>query len=252
MPAIVGKTKNFLAFGCVHRPMHDKESWAWLIETIEERQPSILINLGDYGDNACVSSWRNGEEQPLIDEYRSIEEGTTELNDVSPKSKKVLMLGNHDERILRPEFAKLSDCLDIKKHVRPLRKWKVIEYQEDRGHTYTFGQITCCHGFSVQLSTIKREAVDLGVPYGLYIHAHTHKPEVPRKIMLTISTSIPWWYANVGCLIDFAKAKKQYMKKKNDSHWGHALIYGWASTKRRHDGQRNWEAELIKRKMAWD
>ena len=247
-----GKTVSFLAFGCTHIPHHDKENAAWIVEQIKERQPNVIVCLGDLFDAETVSSFPQVNVVALGKEYDEVSRFLSLINDVAPKAKKVFMEGNHEERIFRPEYRRLSDLLDYRKHIKPLKRWKSYPYILHPDNTYNLGQLTFYHGWCATIggASERKESIDLGAPFGLAIHAHTHRP-VSEHVSLN-TWRIPYWRMNVGCGIDFEWARNDYAKKRNISQWGHAIAVGWASTKRRHDGQRNWEAELIKRKMAWD
>lgn len=251
-PAIVGRVKTWFAFGCTHIPHDDKENTRWIIEQIIERQPDVIVHLGDLFDTETVSDYPKVDVFALSAEYYMAAGFLDAINSAAPKAKKVFLEGNHEERIFRPAYAKLSSLLDYRKHVKPLKRWRIYPYSLHPDNTFKLGQLTCYHGFCATIggSSERKESIDLGVPYGLAIHAHTHRPVFEHVSLNT--WRIPYWRINVGCGIYFNWVQTNYAKKVNISQWGHAIAVGWVNTKRRHDGQRNWAAELIKRRGAWD
>ena len=246
--------KTFMAFGCTHIPHHDKENAAWIIEQIKERQPNIIVHLGDLIDCESVSNYPKYNSVSLSAEYAQVGEFLEAVNDASPKSRKIFMQGNHEERITRPEYNHVSDLLDYTKHIKSLKRWKCFPYILDPRYTYTLGQLTFAHGwaFTAGGSSERKEGIDISgqTANGCYIHAHTHRPLYEQMSLNT--WKLPFWRCNVGCGIDFDWVNTGYAKGRNISQWHHALVSGWAETKRRHDGKRNWEIELIKRKGAWE
>lgn len=240
--------KTFLAFGCVHRPLHDESGIAWLLSEIRERQPHYLINLGDTIDAACLSDFeKDGDEANLEDEYESTGELLQSLKDAHRKAKRVWMEGNHEQRIRRSRWKKLASLIDYRRQIPQAKDWEHRPYKYAPESVFTLGQASFYHGFAVGRGAVKGESVKLGVPYGLTVSAHTHRPHPVHRISMGV-TPLPWWMVNTGCFIGEA----DYMETKDDSLWGQGLVSGTVDVDVRHDGRQRWEAELVLRRMFWD
>jgi len=248
--------KTWLAFGCTHIPHDDKVNSEWVLEQIRERQPQLIVCLGDLIDFESVSLYGKVNTASLKVEFNEASEFLEKVNDAAPHAKKIFKKGNHEGRGDRPENAHLQDVIDPRIHVKPLKAWdtKNWEYIQDPQHTFTSGQLTFWHGkaYTVSGKSECKEGIDLscGCAYGLYIHVHTHRP-INEQVSLN-NWKLPFWRMNVGAGINFEWAKRDYANRFNISQWAHAIGYGWHETKRRFDGKRNWAAELIIRKGAWD
>lgn len=238
--------RSFLAFSCIHRPIHDEESVQWLIEQVRERQPSHLICLGDMFDAECLGRWVKSGQIDLQDEYDSAAELLAQLKDASPKSKRVWMMGNHEQRMFRSDWSALSSVLDYRKRIEGAKAWKHFDYEYDPRHTFQLGQVTFYHGFVTGVGSVKKESVKLGVPFGITISGHTHRPHPVHRLSFG-TTQVPYWHLNSGAFIGEA----DYSATVDDSMWGTGIAIGEAETKRRYDGRQNWRAELLLHKMKW-
>lgn len=239
---------EWLAFGCPHLPIHDPDGLDWLVEQIEERKPQVLVCLGDMIDSDCLSSFAKSNLTALKREYESVNGFCERLNDAAPNARKVWLMGNHEQRAFRPEHAHLSELIDYRRHITAARRWKHMDYIYHPENAFTLGQVSFFHGRSVGQAACKREAIQMGVPYGLYVHAHTHRPHPVHRVSMGV-TKLPYWHANSGT---FIAPKPEYMLNKDDSLWGQGIVVGHAETKRRFDGKCNWSAQTIVRRMYWD
>ena len=246
----MGSWKTFLAFGCVHVPIHDTDGVAWLVEQVRERQPDVLVCLGDMLDAEAVSRHDKASPRRLIDEYEAADGLCAQLNEAAPKAKKVWLAGNHEQRIQRPEHAMLSDVLDYRKHLRATRRWKHIDYVQDDDHTFNLGQVTFMHGFAVGTASCKYESYDYGVENGLTVYAHTHRPHPVHRISLG-TRKLRCHHVNTGTFIsrEAVKGPGGYMQAQRTKDWGQGIVVGAACTKRRMDPHYRWRAELIVNKM---
>jgi predicted phosphodiesterase len=240
--------KTFLAFSCVHRPLHDEKACDWLVKEISNRQPDYIVNLGDMFDGACLSTFeKTGDESELMEEYESTGELLQKIKDARPRAKRVWMMGNHEQRMFRPFHAKLSGLIDYRKQIPEAKAWEHKPYVQHPDATFKLGQVSFYHGFSASVGACKSEAVKLGVPHGLTVSGHTHRPHPVHRISMG-RTPLPYWMLNVGTLI----GKCDYMATKDDSLWGQALAFGNVDPNVRHAGRQHWEAEMVLRKMLWD
>lgn len=197
-------------------------------------------------DAECLGRWVKSGQINLQDEYDSAAELLAQLKDASPKSKRVWMMGNHEQRMFRADWSALSSVLDYRKRIEGAKAWKHFDYKYSPEHTFQLGQVTFYHGFVTGVGAAKKEVVSLGCPYGLTISGHTHRPFPVHRLSFG-TTHLPYWCLNTGCFIGQA----EYADQVNDSTWGTGVAVGVAETKRRHDGRQNWKAELILHKMRW-
>lgn len=239
--------KTFLAFSCVHCPNHDPDGIDWLVQQIADRQPDVVVNLGDTIETNCLSSFAKVNEDTLAAEYESADDVLSRIVDAARGAKLVWIEGNHEERYRRPEYAALSKLIDYRKRIPAASGWKHIARHYHPDGVFRMGQVSFSHGFNTGVASCKREAIQLGVPNGLYVYGHTHRPHPVHRIALG-TTKLPYWHANVGT---FIKPGPDYMQSKDDSLWGQAVVVGHANTKRTYDHRHGWEAETIVNKMHW-
>jgi predicted phosphodiesterase len=242
------KRKTWLAFGCIHQPNADSEAVAWLIDEIRDRAPDVVVNLGDLIDSACLSTFeKTGDESTLKNEFDKAGEFLQQIKDARPRATRIFMMGNHDQRFARPMWNKLSSLLDYRTQIKECSDWQHFEYRQHPDATYKLGQVSFYHGFTAGRGALKGESIRLGVPYGLTVGAHTHRPTPVTKLQFG-AVSVPYWMANTGTMI----AECEYIATKNSSEWGQAIVVGSCDPNIRHDGQRHWEAETVIRRMQWD
>lgn len=239
--------KTFLAFSCVHRPLHDPEGVAWLVNQIVERQPNYVVNLGDTFDAQCLSKFDQSTEFTLTEEYESTNEFLQQIRAAYPRAKRVWMEGNHEQRIRRAEWSKLSRELDYRSRIREARYWQHFEYRQHPDACFKLGQVTFYHGFACGRNNAKSESIKLGVPYGLTVSGHTHRPHPVHRISMGV-TPLPYWHVNAGT---FIKADVEYMQQKDTSLWGGGCVFGSVDPSVRHDGKQRWEAEFVSWRMNW-
>ncbi|MEM6260204.1 MAG: metallophosphoesterase [Planctomycetota bacterium] len=240
--------KSFLAFGCVHQPIADPGGVDWLIDEIADRQPDVVVNTGDLIDTNCLSSFRGRSAPNLDEEFSATGEFLQRVADAAGQAKLVWMMGNHEQRIFREEWSHLSGLLDYRRQITEAAAWKHFDYRYHPKACYRMGQVTFGHGWTAGVASCKREAVYLGVPNGLYVHSHTHRPHPVHRISMG-TTKLPYWHANVGTFID---PEIDYMATKDDSGWGMGLVSGWANTKRVYGPSTDWDAETVIHRMYWD
>jgi 3',5'-cyclic AMP phosphodiesterase CpdA len=241
-------SKSFLAFSCLHSPVHDKAGVNWLVAKVRRYKPDVVVNLGDTLDVQSLSKFAKSNLTELKHEYDEANKILERVVEASPGAKHVWMMGNHEERLWREEQRHLSSLLDFRKHMPVCQHWQTFDYRFDASCTYKLGQVTFAHGFHTSDTACKSEAVMLGVENGLYVHGHTHRPHDKHRINYG-SLRLKNWIANPGC---FIQPDVDYMRTKNDSLWGQGVIVGEANDKVRHDGHAHWEAKLVLRRMNWD
>ena len=242
--------KSFLAFSCVHAPLHDPEAIDWLVEQIAARQPDVIVCLGDLHEMAWASQHADVESIDAAEEYAASNEILRTIRLAAPESRRVLLPGNHEARLDSPKIdPRIREAMHYRNHEPEIREhWEmpVPKYQMCRHHgCFRLGQVTFHHGVACSASGIKKEATILAREWGLYIHGHTHRPTPegqPEQIIAGQAWPLNWWRANPGCLRDMAP---DWMAKEAKSRWGQALIAGRAQLLKSPRAKRCWDAESV-------
>jgi len=242
------KIATWLAFSCPHFPIEDRDGIAWLLRRVRTMKPQHVVCLGDMFDADCLSAFASAKKGDLAEEYAAVDGFCEKLMDAAPKASFTWMMGNHEERMFRPEFQMLAGVLDYRRQIKSARRWRHVFYGFGPQYTHQIGQVTFYHGATVGRNSVKSEAITLGVPYGLCVSGHTHRPHPVHRISTGV-TPLPYWHVNAGT---FIKPKPEYMRTKNDSLWGEGCVVGEAITGRRFFGRQNWKAELVLHKMHWE
>jgi len=223
---------SWLFFTCLHVPLHDDEFVDWLIEQIKERKPDVIIHGGDGHEADSASRWPSEYDWTLSDEFRAHNEILKRIRQASPKSKRVFLPGNHDDNILalnRIDW-KLRDLCDYRELEPELKHWEQpAEYVYDREKgVYRIGQVTFAHGYECGASSDEYQAYQLGLPYGLFVSGHTHRPVAVTQAQRTKTIRLPYWYANAGCGRDMVDVP--YMMRKRRFDWGQGIVVGEADS----------------------
>lgn len=63
------KPLKWLAFGCSHEPLTDKDARAWSIDRIRSLQPDVIVDLGDaFGMwPGCCGGWGIGQRMMMVE-----------------------------------------------------------------------------------------------------------------------------------------------------------------------------------------
>jgi hypothetical protein len=247
-------TTRFLAFGCVHVPIHCEEFRQWRLEKIREHKPDVIINLGDWHDANYASRWDNEDDWDALAEFDALRQDAIDTQAAAPNAQIVWLHGNHCSNGMQPgripkkvrgavEFAKNEKLRDV------TQNWKIVPY----GHHefYRLGQITFQHGCQTNVNAERDQALGYGVPFGLHVSAHTHRPK--RIAPIELPGRVPCFgmqYCNVGCGADWSRM--HYMDRANKQLWGRAVLVGTVNAKQRRAwfGSRQWDGELLIHSMA--
>jgi len=168
--------------------------------------------------------------------------------DTIPKAEYVWLQGNHDANILAQLRIsdELRDLCDYRRHMKTFKYWKHLPYLYDRNKcVYRLGQVGFAHGFEASANSDEHQAYILGVPYGLMVFGHTHKPRDVEQAKRTQTLPIPWgpWYCNVGTM---GRLMPRYMERKRNYTWGAAACVGEATILKSPRLSRSWEAQIIR------
>jgi predicted phosphodiesterase len=244
---------KFVAVSCLHAPITSETYFNWLMRLLEEVKPDAFINLGDWYEGKAAKRWPSWSDEnwDIEKEHLEVAKQANEINS-RVSGLKVFMWGNHDDN----QFGDVPDRIhkDVKSAVHyrnnvnvapALKDWKVIEeYKHET--TFRLGQLTFQHGAAANNSAEKDCAYLYGVPYGLYVCGHTHRPlEVTRAQERKVR--LPYWYANPGCGANFDRM--HYMDRLSKALWGRGAIVGEVSdssvsNSKAFYGSPQWSAEL--------
>lgn len=140
---------SHLVIGDSHaKPGVSNVRFDWLGRLIADRQPDVVIDMGDFADMCSLSSYDRGKRSfegrrynrdidANIDARRrinvGIDAGNTKLRDkkkATYKPRKVALLGNHQERILRATMcnAELDGTISINDLKDKEFGWEVHDY----------------------------------------------------------------------------------------------------------------------------
>ena len=112
----MSESTTWMALSCTHSPLHDQDAIDWAIGIAEDRQPDVLIHLGDFLEADAASRWPSEYDFTLADEFREADRVLSDLRRVTPNSKHVLLVGNHD--------ANVQEINRIDKKLRGLVDWR--------------------------------------------------------------------------------------------------------------------------------
>lgn len=245
---------SFLAFSCPHCPLHDRDTIAKLIGRIEEIQPDVIVHLGDGHEADGASKFDSEYDFDLLDEFEAHNDFLAQIRKVSRKSRKVFLPGNHDANL--QEWNRIDKRLrtlcDYRDHEPELEHWEQpcqYIYDKRRG-VFRLGPVSFGHGYEHGQNGDEFQALLLGVPFGLHVTGHTHRPTpMVQRCYRTKAVPLPYWFANPGCLREM---KPKYMERKRSHQWGHGFVTGETPMLKSPRMSRMWEARVEIFKMADD
>lgn len=248
-----GSTIKFLSFSCPHKPLTDKGAEDWLLGEISNRQPDLIVGLGDWHEASSASRWPNEYDWDLAYEFEEVNKFLAQIRMEAPNAKRVFLHGNHDANILGINRIdrKLRSLCDFRDHEPELSWWEQPgEYVNDRLiGSYSAGQITFIHGFSGWgPNPDETQACMFGQWNGLVVAGHTHRP-IPVTQAKKGRAPLRIWYANPGCLRDL---KPDFVKQRDTHAWGHAIVAGEVKLVKSPRLSPAWNAETVVYQMASD
>lgn len=246
---------KFVALGCFHCPLQDKAAVDWALARIEEEKPDILVHLGDGHEADAASRWPSEYDWTLQDEFGEHDNLLKRLRQAAPKSaRRIFLPGNHDANL--QEWNRIDKRLrglcDYRQHEPELEHWEQpaqYVYHHLRG-VWRLGQVTFAHGYSAGANSDEEHTITLGVPYGLYIGAHTHRPTpCVMRARKTATIPLPYWYANSGCMREMSPP---YIQRKRHYMWGQACVIGELSPVKSPRMSRQWTARVETFRISGD
>lgn len=254
------KSQKFVAFGCTHFPLHDPAAIDWVLEIIAKERPDVVVHLGDGVEANAASQWDDAREMAIAlgDEYAALDAFLADVRKAAPRARRIYRAGNHESNITRagrldPRIRSLCDWRSLR-NLPELSHWTVgsdYNYCRSRGCSLLGPQVCFAHGFETTPSQTLREAMYFlkNSPFGLYITAHTHRPQ-PVTPILWGDLPMDRWMANVGTLRDLDSAL--YMERRRKWSWGQACLVGEAFPLKSQRMSKEWDAEVRIRRMYDD
>lgn len=245
--------RKAILFGCTHHPLHDPEAIAWVLDLIRAEKPDDIGYLGDGIEGNAASKWEDATEEanPLEAEFNSHNAFLTELRKAAPKAKRYFCAGNHDTNLLKPGR--------IDKRIRSLCDWANPKNQPEwekghwtlqreynksraRGCLWLSPQVCLSHSWATTDAKADVEAMYFlaNSPFGLYVGAHTHRPQDKRQVVFR-TLPMSRWHMNTGCLRDMNPG---YMERNAKWNWGQAAVVVEYSPLKSPRMCREWDAEL--------
>jgi predicted MPP superfamily phosphohydrolase len=242
-----------IAFSCPHSGVTSEEWFNWLIKQIEDFKPQFMVNLGDNYEGKIAKRWAKWEDEKWthLDEHKAAARLAREINE-RVEGEKVWLYGNHDDNVFgtQPDRipADMRDALHWRNNVetaQAFQDWKVYETYTHRTY-HRIGQVTFQHGCATNQTAEKDAAYLYGVPHGLYVCGHTHRP-VPVTRAQERKVRLPYWYANAGCGVDYSRL--HYMDRLSTGLWGRGCLAieiseSSVSNSKAFYGSSQWSAEL--------
>ena len=243
----MGKSDDvtFLAFSCVHAPVHDPAAIDRLVEETAAYQPDVLIHLGDGMEMSWASRFSDAGEIDAVSEYNAHNDILRQLRRASPDSRRIFLPGNHEWRLYSPRIDdSIRAALHWRRHQPEMEHWEEpVPYLKCRhSGVFRLGQVVFAHGFSTSNSGVRREAVSLAREWGLYVHGHLHRPTQSgpaERVLASANWPLHWWRANPGCLRDLSP---DYMSDLDKEGWGHGVVTGRAQLIKSPRARKCWEA----------
>lgn len=237
--------KTFLAFSCPHCPLQDATAIQWLLDMIAIRRPDYIIHLGDGHEADSASRFQSEYPWSLRDEFEVHNNLLKSVREAYEPATRVFLEGNHDANI--QEWNRISkkvrDLCNYTDNEPELAHWKrPCPYEYSKRGVFQLGQITFGHGYSAAGNADEIMAIEMCVPYGLWVGGHTHRPMEVRQARKSIRVPLPFWYSNAGCMRNL---KPHYAKRLRTSEWGQAVVVGEFMLDSTYSLTKQWSAETI-------
>jgi predicted phosphodiesterase len=242
----MAKTKSIAIIPDIQYPYHDGVVLDKILRVVRDRQPDLIVQIGDGIDFPTVSQWSKGTAgeyadtlQEHMDGYRS--DVLIPLRESAPSSKIVWMEGNHDLR--------LRDF--VRKYAAPLTNLRALEIDSlfglseldvsyERGPFRIATNTLAIHGHESGGYCASASAWDakFSKRYGSdknFVFGHTHQPFLITRAFGYSGRVSPRFTMNAGSIMDPVQAT--YVK---DGAVSWQQSFAWLED----DGKRVWP-ELV-------
>jgi len=217
--------KSLCVFGDVHAPYHDDQAVSLLCEVLADRQPDILVNLGDFFDCYAVASYRRdpSRAQRLVDEMAGALPVLNAIMESAGGAELYYLTGNHEDRLDRyimdnaPALHGLEELSINKLADLEDNGWKITPYKD-----FTkIGKVCYTHDLGYSGPDIAKKAL-VTAGHSVCV-GHGHRMGSFYAGDIGGQPRVGW--AN-GWLGDVSKA--DYMHRLNANRdWVQGFTWGW-------------------------
>ena len=229
---------NLVCYKLHHVPHQSERAIDRLLEEIKGRKLTHFIHLGDVIDADAASV--HSDDSPgntLYEEFCVAADMLRRIREGLPKDCKLVLLdGNHDDNILRPDPRRIPKGLRDLCNPRKMegvadeyRRWKHVPYRHGIRGCYQIGACIFTHGYATGANSDELESIQLAMACGghahrLIVRGHTHRPVPPTQCKRSARVKLPWWYANVGYMA--FEERPSYTNRFDVQQWGRACLIG--------------------------
>ena len=255
----MSKWASWCAISCTHVPYQSERAIDRLLEELKGRKLSHFIHLGDVVDAeaASVHSSDDVSGYTLYEEFTIAADMLRRIREALPKDCQLVLLdGNHDDNIIRPDARRVPKPLRDLCNPRKMEgvadeynRWKRVPYRHGARGCFQLGGCIFSHGYAAGANSDELEAIQRAMACGghahrLIVRGHTHRPVPPTQCKRTARIKLPWWYANVGYMA--FDERPSYTNRFDIQQWGRACLFGNCQLGRPgRMGKKNWTAELV-------
>jgi len=214
----MGKTFTILAVGDNHCPFLHRPSADRIIEIAKSLKPDVIIDMGDKYDLLSFSRFpkrlimtpgdelKIGREQAESFWYR--------LKKASPKSKRIQLKGNHDERMYKQMLIKAPE-LEVFINFKSYWEFEDVETIFDPKEAVEINNIIFIHGFLSKIGDHMKK-----FEYKNVVCGHLHRGGV---VFERVSTGRTAWELNTGYIADPFSEGLMYRPSKKFFSWTHGV-----------------------------
>ena len=249
---------KFACISCTHCPYQSERAIENLLKELKGRKLTHFIHLGDVVD-AEAASVHNDDPvgHTLYDEFTVASDMLRRIREGLPNDCKFVLLdGNHDDNIQRPDSRRIK--YDLRDLCNPrkmdgiadeYKKWKHVPYRHGVRGCYQLGAVIFSHGYATGATSDELEAIQLAMACGghahrLVVRGHTHRPVPPTQCKRSARVKLPWHFANVGYMA--FDERPAYTHRFDITQWGRACLVGETKIGRADRiGKDGWKAQLI-------
>lgn len=181
--------KKVVIIGDTHFPYTNHEALKKVYEVVRIEKPDVIVQIGDLLDQYTFSHFpRNANYTPQNDVTRGLEcakKFWKKLQTISPNSKCIQILGNHDVRMSK-RIAERVPELEEFYSIKQLYRFEDVKVMKSDRDYFEYDGVVYCHGW---LSNSLSHAKYFNKPT---VHGHRHRP--------TVETDGKIWSMDVGHL----------------------------------------------------